>query len=183
MKKEQIEVINFGEEIYSYDPATFENWEFDSRLRPYTRKYLPNKQAKFLPAEHCKLLKTLCVDAMLKASLPGKGCYFPVDSFHIRFPNLGDEDLSPATRESFSFAEKFAIGSPDIQGGRAKVAVFTKKARSLYFLTKTQQGWRVSNAMIHWVWPDLDDGTQHCFYKFVLPPSPEEKKEILPHCR
>lgn len=179
LTSEQIEIQNLIEQIYSYDPATFENGVFDRQLRPYTRKYLPNKQAKYDPTEQCKLLKTMFIEAMLPVKSSKKEC----DPMFSRFPNLGAEDLSPATRDSLAFTEKFSIGSPIVQGIRAKVAVFTKGARSLYFLTKTDQGWRVSNEMIHWKWPDLDDGTHNCYYRFVLPPSPEEKKEIFPHCR
>lgn len=183
MPPEQFEVKNLIEKIYSYDPDTFEYGEFDRQLRPYTRKYPPNKQAKYHPIEQCKLLKTMFVDAMLPVTPPKNDCYFPPDTTHYRFPNVSDEDMSPATRETSAFTEKFTIAPPAVQGDHAKVAVFTKKARSLYFLTKTDKGWRVSNAMIHWVWPDLDDGMHNCYYKFVLPPSPEEKKEILPYCR
>lgn len=179
MTPEQIEVKTLIEKIYSYDPTTFEYGKFDRQLRPYTRKYLPNKQAKYHPDEQCKLLKTMFESAMLPVTPPKKEC----DISFSRFPNVYDEDMSPATRESLAFTEKFTIGVPVVQGNRAKIAVFTKGARNLYFLTKADQGWRVSNAMIHSEWPDLDDRAHNCMFKFSLPPSPEEKKEVLPHCR
>lgn len=179
---EELEVKAFAEAMYSYDPATFENGEFDSQLRPYTKNYPPNKSAKYRPAEHCNLLKTMFTESMLPVDPKGKTCYLP-DRWISRFPNIAEEDLAPEGRAPGPFKERFTLSHPAVKGEKAKIAVFTKEARNLLFLTKTNQGWKVSNAMVHWVWPDLDDGTHHCFFKFVLPPSPDEKLEILPHCR
>lgn len=179
---EEFEVKKFAETMYSYDPATFENGEFDSQIRPYTKKYPPNKSAKYRPVEHCNLLKTLFVEAMLPANPKVRTCYMP-DGWISRFPNITEENLSPEGRAPGPFMEKYTFSKPVVHENKAKIAVFTKEARHLLFLTKTDHGWRVSNAMVHSTWPDLDDGAHNCMYRFVLPPSPEEKQEILPHCR
>ena len=84
---------------------------------------------------------------------------------------------------------------PWYPGTRAKVEVFpagNKKisnppnfdlGRNLYFLTKTENGWRITNVMIHTKWPDLDDGTHNCYFSLAKPANEEEKKEFPKHCR
>lgn len=65
LTSEETEVKKLAEIMYSYDPTTFEYGDFDLQLRPYTRKYPPTETAKYNPAERCKLLKTMFIEAML----------------------------------------------------------------------------------------------------------------------
>ena len=87
------------------------------------------------------------------------------------------------------------IKPPVVSGNRAKVEVFLagnktisnppsfQLGRNLYFLTKSENGWRVTNVMTHTVWPDLDDGTHNCYFALAKPANDEEKKEFPKHCR
>ncbi len=103
------------------------------------------------------------------------------------------EDISSAIRVEDIPAPY--IKPPVVSGNRAKVEVFpagNKKisnppnfdlGRNLYFLTKTENGWRITNLMIHTKWPDLDDGVHHCYFSFAKTPNDDEAKEIPKHCR
>ena len=110
-----------------------------------------------------------------------------------RYPYLGAEDISSVTRVEDIPAPY--VATPVVSGNRAKVEVFPAGnnkisnppsfdlGRNLYFLTKTENGWRVTNVMIHTKWPDLDDGTHNCYFSLARPANDEERKEFPKHCR
>ena len=110
-----------------------------------------------------------------------------------RYPYLGAEDISSVTRVEDIPAPY--VATPVVSGNRAKVEVFPAGnnkisnppsfdlGRNLYFLNKSENGWRVTNVMIHTKWPDLDDGTHNCYFSLAKPANDEEKKEFPKHCR
>lgn len=189
---EQKEVKQFIEKMYSYDPDTFELGRFSKEDgSPFPRNRVPNKAGKYQPPKKCALLSDFFESAIIqkteiRAGLVG--CDSP-----DRYPFLSDDNRSSATR--YEDIPAPYIKPPVVSENRAKVEVFpagNKKisnppnfdlGRNLYFLTKTDNGWRITNVMIHTKWPDLDDGTHHCYFSFAKAPSDEEAKETPKHCR
>ena len=168
---EQAETKRFIQAMYTHDPAKFEHGNF---------------KGKYSPQEHCKLLREYFNDNMIKKTLTptGETC----DIEYLRYPTLSSEDVSIATR--IYPIPKPSISPPAINNNKATISVITggrgthfEKGRSLFFLTKTENGWRISNTMIHFKWPDLDDGANNCHYKFARRPTAEEKGEIPSHCK
>ncbi|BAL26775.1 hypothetical protein [Azoarcus sp. KH32C] len=186
---DQTEVKDLIQTLYSYDPDSFEYGEFDSKLQPFLIERVPSHGGKYSPERHCKLLRDFFEETIIKKKPISQGrieCNVGVMGY-VRFPTLGDEDHSSATR--FRDIPKPRIGSPIVSGRDAKVAVLTgdgktfSVGRSLYFLTKGDQGWRIRNFMVHTRWPDLDDKLNNCYFNFAREPSPDEEKEIPKHCR
>lgn len=189
---EQAEVTKFIESMYSYDPDTFSLGRFSDRNgSPFLMNHVSRSIGKFNPASHCALLRSFFEEDTIKKRQTRSGTV-ECDADY-RYPNLDAENLSSATR--YIEIPKPRIEPPAITGNRARVSVLTGEkwrkgsppdielGRSLYFLTKTDAGWRVSNVMVHTKWPDLDDGTHNCYYSFARKPSDEERKEVPPHCR
>lgn len=188
---EQKEVKQFIEKMYSYDPDTFEFGEFSKKDgSPFLRNRVPNNAGKYQPPKKCALLgeffdSSIIEKKEIRSGLVG--CEAP-----NRYPYLA-EYISSAIR--YEDIPAPYIKPPVVSGNRAKVEVFPagnktisnppsfQLGRNLYFLTKTENGWRVTNVMTHTVWPDLDDGTHHCYFSFAKPPNEEEKREIPKHCR
>lgn len=191
---EQKEVTQFIEKMYSYDPETFEFGYFLKKTgAPLLRNQVPATYSaiKFQPEKTCSFLGLFFDDGVLKkkkGKSGGDNCEAP-----DRYPFLSDDNRSSVTR--YEDIPAPYIKPPVIYGGRAKVEVFpagNKKisnppnfdlGRNLYFLTKLESGWRITNVMIHTKWPDLDDGTHHCYFSFAKTPNDEEAKEIPKHCR
>jgi len=189
---EQKEVKQFIEKMYSYDPDTFEFGEFSKTDgSPFARNRVPNKSGKYQPQKKCELHNEFFNPLVVRKReiKPGLlGCDAP-----SRYPYLGAEDM-PSDIRVDAIPSPY-IKPPVVSGNRAKVEVFpagNKKisnppnfdlGRNLYFLTKSENGWRVTNVMIHTKWPDLDDGTHHCYFSFAKVPNEEEAKEIPKHCR
>jgi hypothetical protein len=191
---EQKEVMQFVEKMYSYDPDTFEFGYFLKKTgAPFLRNKVPSNYSaiKFSPEKKCLFLSSFFVDEAFQKK-KGKSERDDCDA-PDRYPFLSDDNRSSVTR--FEDIPAPYIKPPVVSGNRAKVEVFpagNKKisnppnfdlGRNLYFLTKTDNGWRVSNVLIHTKWPDLDDGTHHCYFSFSKAPNDEEKKEIPKHCR
>lgn len=189
---EQKEVKQFIEKMYSYDPDTFEFGEFSKNDGgPFFRNRVPNKTGKYQPPKKCALLSEYFESAIIeKKEIRSDlvGCEAP-----DRYPFLSDDNRSSVTR--YEDVPAPYIKPPVISGNRAKVEVFPAGnktisnppnfdlGRNLYFLTKTENGWRVTNVMIHTKWPDLDDGVHHCYFRFAKAPNEDESKEIPKHCR
>ena len=188
---EQKEVKQFIEKMYSYDPDTFELGRFhENEGGGFLRNRAPTKRGKYQPPKQCELLGNFFESTIIKKTeiRPGLvGCEAP-----SRYQYLL-EDISSAIRVEDTPAPY--IKPPVVSGNRSKVEVFpagNKKisnppnfdlGRNLYFLTKTENGWRITNVMIHTKWPDLDDGVHHCYFSFAKTPNDDEAKEIPKHCR
>ncbi len=191
---EQKEVMQFMEKMYSYDPMTFESGYFLKKSgAPLIRNKVPAAYSaiKFSPEKMCSFLRLFFVDEVFekkKEKFGGGDCEAP-----NRYPYLGAEDISSVTRVEDIPAPY--VATPVVSGNRAKVEVFPAGnnkisnppsfdlGRNLYFLTKTENGWRVTNVMIHTKWPDLDDGTHNCYFSLARPANDEERKEFPKHCR
>lgn len=182
LSAEQQEVKDLINKVYSYDPETFEYGEFSENKQPLpifdTAK--PPK-AKYQPKLRCEFLKNFFVQSLV---VPDKD-HFGCESIIVRYPTVDGDNLSFATR--YKDLPKPSIGTPVVQGDKAKVAVFTggnkdfAKGRSLYFLVKTPNGWRISNALVHEKWPEVEE--DRCIGTFLVKPTPEERTELMPHCR
>lgn len=188
---EQKEVKQFIEKMYSYDPMTFEGGEFSKKDgTPFLRNRVQNNVSKYQPPKQCALLNEFFDPALVSKRDIKPGlveCTAP-----NRYTYLA-EYISSAIR--YEDIPAPYITPPVVCGTRAKVEVFpagNKKisnppnfdlGRNLYFLTKSENGWRVTNVMIHTKWPDLDDGTHHCYFSFAKAPNDDEAKEIPKHCR
>ena len=188
---EQKEVKQFIEKMYSYDPDTFEFGEFSKKDgSPFLRNRVPNNAGKYQPPKKCALLgeffdSSIIEKKEIRSGLVG--CEAP-----NRYPYLA-EYISSAIR--YEDIPAPYIKPPVVSGNRAKVEVFPagnktisnppsfQLGRNLYFLNKSENGWRVTNVMTHTVWPDLDDGTHNCYFSLAKPANDEEKKEFPKHCR
>lgn len=183
---EQREVKQFIEKIYSYDPMTLEGGYFDKKNgNPLLRNKVPSniKKIKFDPNNNCTLLREIYDESIIKKdSRPGP----IICNGDYRYPNLDDENRSSVTRYIDIPAPK--IGIPVVKGNSAKVSVLTEgeeilPGRSLFFLTKTDNGWRVSNVMTQSRLPKPTDERDECYYSFAKKPSIEEFKEVAAPCR
>lgn len=189
---EQIEVRQFIEKMYSYDPITFEGGEFSQKDgSPFDRNRAPDHGGKYDPQRKCDLVKNFFEDSLVQKRIirPGLiGCDAP-----DRYPFLSDENRSSETR--YEEIPAPYIMPPVLSRDSARIEVFpagNRKisnppnfdlGRTLYFLTRTGGRWRITNVMIHTKWPDLDDGTHNCYFNFAKPPNEEEAREIPKHCR
>ncbi|NMG00905.1 hypothetical protein GPA27_26360 [Aromatoleum toluolicum] len=182
---DQNEVKNFVEKIYSYDPDTFSLGRFSEKEgSPFLLNRTSKSRGKFDPTRHCDFLRTFFEESAISKRNNRSGTT-ECDADY-RYPNLDAENLSSATR--YISIPKPKINTPEVNGSWAKVSVLTEGeeislGRSLYFMRKTEVGWRITNVMIHTKWPDVDDGTHNCYYSFARKPSAEESKEIPLHCR
>lgn len=192
LTSEQIEAKQFIEEMYSYDPMTFEGGEYSKKDEsPFARNGAPDFGGKYHPQKQCDLLNSFFESSLIhtRTIRPGLNeCNAP-----DRYPFLSDENRSSVTR--YDDIPAPYIKPPVISRGIAIVEVFpagNRKisnppnfdlGRNLYFLTKSDNRWRITNVMIHTKWPDLDDGTHNCYFSFAKPPNKEEAREIPQHCR
>lgn len=170
---EQMQVKQLIKKMYSYDPSAFEFGEFKG-------KYNPNL--------HCQLLNEYLEPKLIRktriTSSADKCIVGDIKVLHnMRYPAIGE---SIEADDIPSRTDKAVIQTPVVIGDVAKVAVLTppnQHARTLYFLNKIDGQWKITNALLHWVWPDLDDGAHNCYFEFLRTPSVDEKRETLAHCR
>lgn len=178
---EQKEVQRVIKEIYSVAPDTFEHGEFDGEGKPvFLDRGGLNKKTKYQPERTCNFLRAFFTEAMLQVRpiKAGGGVKCSPQGNFARFPNLGSEDL---TGRSSADLPKPKVARATVSGETGRVEVLINRARVIYFLTRTGEGWRVSNALIHEKWPDLE--VDKCNGGFVLRPNPVEVTELVPQCR
>ncbi|NMG74731.1 hypothetical protein [Aromatoleum diolicum] len=191
LTSDQLEVKYFIEKMYSYDPGSVEHGNFDSKLQPLMLNRVSPGGGKYNPVKQCQLLREFFEEGLIvkRQIAKEKTECSPGDVGYVLYPTLDDDNQSISTR--YITIPRPEIDTPRVLGGKASVAVFTGKskgldyprARSLFFLTKSDQGWRISNFMLHRKWPDLDDRTNNCYFVFAREPSADEEKEIPHHCR
>lgn len=173
--------------MHSYDPDTFFGGYFDAKTgKPFLRNRVPKdqKRLKYDPARRCVLLREFFEESLI-VKRPVHTSIIACDAWYI-YLNLDDENRSSVTRYIDIPAPK--IGLPVVKGNSAKVSVLTEgeeisPGRSLFFLTKTDNGWRVSNVMTQSRLPKPTDERDECYYSFAKKPSPEEFKEVAAPCR
>jgi hypothetical protein len=171
LSPEQQEIYKLIQKIYSIDPHTFEFGDFNGR-------YQPKKWVEFM--------KSYFDDAAVKhyAELLKKSPGADVPFF--RYPgeelvnDMGDVDDLP----------KVTIKPAVVNGSDAKVIVITgdknyEHGHVVYFLHKTDRGWRIVNALgMKYTFSDNDTGVNVLFCNggSLLPLTPEQDKEVPSDC-
>lgn len=156
---EQKEVSEFVQRMYSYSANMFEFGEFGG-------SYAPSKQ--------CMLMQDFFLENLVVRSQNGRGC-----NLGIRYPGVGSEELS--YKGKLGQMPKPKLSTPIIEGDKATISASTKDyGKVQFFLTKTDKGWRIENALYD-EWPPINDGK--CRSDFLTPPSAWQKKETPPLCR
>jgi hypothetical protein len=102
----------------------------------------------------------------------------------LRYPSLGIEDI--AGPYALTPLPKPKITLPVINGNKAQIEAIVKRSkfvdvgsRSVYFLTKTQDGWRIENALIFKEWPAPKTKID-CYGYFIHIPATEDQKKFWP---
>lgn len=186
---EQQDVQIFMKRLYSYDPDTFENGEFEAATqKPYLLNKAPDggNTSKYFPSKQCELIDEFFDRSIVKRTQ--KKSFVECDVIN-RFSHLSSEELSPATR-----SEKIArplIEPPVVVGNNAKVVVYVRGYKStepgqalydrnIFYLAKTDKGWRITNVlMIHGEGSYL---TRPCGYESATKLTPEQFKDAPREC-
>ena len=156
---EQKEVFVFMQKMYSYSADTFEFGEFGGN-------YLPKKQ--------CMLMQEFFLESLLDKPQNNKSC-----NLGIRYPGAGSEELRYNSKPGQM--PKPNLSTPKVEGDKATISVSTKDyGKVQFFLTKTDKGWRIENALYD-EWPPINDGK--CRSEFLRPPSAWQKKEAPLLCQ
>lgn len=152
---------------------------------------------KFDPNRGCEILRSFFIPRLISRESSSSGCDLSGDSvWFFRFPSIDSYEIGfmeeknrlPNYRvESIHFSRAGAVAKvtiPAESSGRWVVG------KSVYFLIKTSQGWRISNILAYNEWPlnlkgeysDCRESSIH--YGFALPPkSPEDFEDLPPACR
>lgn len=182
---EQQEVKQFIAKMYSYDPDSFRYGRFSKKDgSPFLLNRVSENRGKYDPTKHCALIREFFDESIIdKRTIRPTLIQCDAD---YRYPNLYDEDASSATRSIDIPPPKIEFLIVSVSS--AKVSVLTEgdgisPGRSLYFLKKTDNGWRVSNVMTQSRLPKPTDERDECYYAFAKKPSIEEFKEVAAPCR
>ena len=158
---EQREAKALIQNMYSHSAKKFDLGEFDGKIDA---------------AKQCTLVEEYFLKTLITHPKMSKRCL--VGDVYIRYPGLADEDFQyhsdPATDA------KPKIGEPVVEGDKASVAVTSKFGRTVYFLTKTDEGLRIENALYYVYWPTDDES---CASNFLVKPNAWQKKAEQPICR
>jgi hypothetical protein len=160
LSAEQQGVQTFVKKLYSIESKTFEMGRFDG-------KFNRDKQAELHASFFSKDLLSSVQDV---TSVDGSG--------YVRHPSLGSEDLSQIS--GINPTKNPKMRPPVVNGDSAYVDVYPDNGRTIYFLTRTPGGWRISNTASYNVWP-RNDGT--CWEPFYLAkPTPEQLQLETKEC-
>jgi hypothetical protein len=88
----------------------------------------------------------------------------------IRYPSLNVEQLIDAN--AISRIPKAVFFEPRVNLGKATMDVITGPGKTLYFLEKSVNDWRIVNALLYERWPD-EGGL--CMGTFLTTPSQEQR--------
>ena len=158
---DQKEVQVFIQQLYAIDSLTFEYGYFN-------KKYDPERAKREIYPKYFS--KELLSAAKGVTSVYGGG--------YIRHPSLGSEDLSHMSGVDPTKNPK--ISPPVVNGGSAYVDVYPDQGRTIYFLIKTPDGWRIINTASYNLWP-RDDGS--CWEPFYLvKPTPDQQALETKEC-
>ena len=126
------------QKMYKIDPDEFEYATFGAKYKNGEEVV----HGEHDPARQCRLLTEFLVkEAIIRKAGINQGC---MTGGYFRYPGLGSEDLSPASR--IDPLPKPLIHTPAIQGDKAKVYVTFLKSGSqnvFYYLKKMPEGWRI----------------------------------------
>ncbi len=149
------------------------------------------------PDRGCEILKSFFVDRLIVRERPTSNCD-TTGSYAgpFRYPSIDGYEIG--LMEEKKTLPRYRLDSILIFGSKAvaKINVPSGKderwgvGRTVYFLTETQQGWRIANLLTYNEWPlnlkgeysDCRESSIH--YSFALPPkSPEDFEDLPPACR
>lgn len=156
LKSEQKEAAEFIQRLYSYSLNMFEAGEF--------------KGGQHDPKKSCKLRAEFFSPNLLTQPDDRQGCQIKGMAF-IRYPAFNGSEFdvygAPGT------IKKPKITVLNVEGEKSSVAVTTEFGRTVFFLTKTDKGLRVENALYYERWPLMDE---KCWSMFLAPPNAWHKK-------
>ena len=161
-----------------YPCASFSNFNFWSYS--INNFEFAEFSGKYDFAQHCKLQSqffdaSLLVSKDKKEPCKSKGRY-----------SVGSSELLKDMQDTHLPTK---IGIPVVEGNAAAIEVITDLrsmlqpedvGRIVFFLNKTNVGWRIVNNLAFENWP-ITDGK--CWGEFKLPPSPWQKQFEAPQCK
>ncbi len=162
---EQKEVTAFVQKVYSYSANMFEFGYFNGN---------------FEPDKQCALMEKFFVRRLITRPEKSQGC-----DAAARYPGAGSEDLGDNRYPGQMPKPK--LSTPIVEGDKATISAKTKEFGSvLYFLTKTEKGWRIENALtnVSSVRPGVfcdPATTQLPTIQFIREPTADQLKK-LPRC-
>lgn len=162
LSDEQKEVQAFIKKLYAVDSLTFEFGELNKKFDP--KKVNQEVYPKFFTRNFFDSAKNV-------QSLEG--------FIWMRHPSMGQEDLSQISGVNLTKNPKLL--PPVVNGNKGYADVYSNgSGRTLYFLTKTPDGWRINNSAAYTVWP-RNDGT--CWEPiYLVTPTPEQQAFETKEC-
>lgn len=155
LSDEQKEIQTFIKKLYAIDSTTFEMGRFGG-------KFNPSKQAVLHSVFFSKELLSAVKDV---TAVDGSG--------YVRHPSASDEDLSQISGTVVTKNPKML--PPVINGDKAYADVYPDGGRTIYFLKKAADGWRIINTASYKEWPNADG---FCFKPFYLVPPTAEQEAL-----
>ena len=136
---------------------------------------------KFSREKVCDLYKNFMIEAVLIKKSGYGGCEGRPS---LRYPSLGIEDIAgPYALNPLPMPK---ITLPVINGDKAQIEAIVKRSkfvdvgsRSVYFLTKTQDGWRIENALTYAEWPANPDPNADCKCNLLASPTAWQKAYLV----
>jgi hypothetical protein len=159
--KDDDDVRQFIQKLYTFSLANFELAKFDSRLNL---------------RRHCELLKLFFTESLVKQANISSGCGLN-EMGSIRYPSLNVEQLGDAN--AISRIPKAVFSEPRVSMDKATMGVTTGLGKTLYFLEKSVGDWRIVNVLLYERWPD-EGGL--CMGTFLTTPSQEQKRFEFKGC-
>jgi len=145
---EQKEVTAFIQKMYSYSPNMFEFGYF---------------KGNFEPDKQCALMEEFFVKNLIVRPKKSQGC-----DAGIRYPGAFGDVLSE--NRNPGEMPKPKLSAPIVEGDKATISAETKEfGKVVYFLTKTDKGWRVENALYFERIPDEGNVCRGQFLKDATP--------------
>ncbi len=153
--KDEEEVKQFIQKMYTFSLSNFELATFDGRLNL---------------KRHCELLKLFFAEPLVKQPNISSGC--GINEFgSIRYPSVNTAQLSDAF--AVNRLPKPVLSEPRVATDKASMSVTTGEGRTIYFLDRSGTDWRIVNVLLFEKWPS-DNGV--CMGSFLVLPTPEQKK-------
>jgi hypothetical protein len=159
LNADQNDIQAFIRSLYAVPENTFEFYEING-------KYNPEKVKKEIYPKYFVMEKIANIKSISE------------EIGFIRHPSLDGEDLSGMSGVNPTKNPK--MRPPVLNGESAYVDVYPDNGRTIYFITKTLDGWRIINTASYNVWP-RNDGT--CWEPFYLvKPTPEQQALETKEC-
>jgi hypothetical protein len=160
---DQKTVVAFVQKMYSYSANMFEGGIFDGKDNPQ---------------KQCLLLRGFFLPNLLTPEdKKWHGCEIAVKVF-LRYPGIPSEDFDIYGAPGAIKKPKFS--QLTVEGAKASIAATTEFGTTVFFLTMTDKGWRIENALYD-EWPIIQDGK--CRSDFLVPPSALQKRRAPAICQ